>query len=544
MNILESSKLWERLALFVLIITLLVIGPANIWDKNISHDYPYGFYAQDAFIFTSYQWWLSESGNWKLLAPSLSRGFTDVIQSQPSLLEVLGVLVAQATGIPVYSSIYVVIMLLTTLSVCTMYFTIRLWNTKIAILSLPLNLILFSQIFITSFTWGNWPFYAGSAMLILFIWCIARLHQRGVQDKKLIILGAIIMMTIAFGHTSEYIFGIWFIGFILIIDILSKRFSLAQWKKTTAMVCGSVLLAAYYLVIFAGTFLHDYEPQYYTPATPGLSQFVSLTIIPLWLVLLVVLGLIIGIIFMNKQRVVQAGLFFLLVGFTNYIGTGKRGLETRYMWPITLSVFLGIALYTLIIKYVPSRFSSRATCALSIGLTIFFANTFLVPMGGPGLLSQESWNAMRWIATETPQHATVLFMYGDAYNQAGTLFNSERWTDVILLEDFIAMAQSGKLRREIKTERLFDHTNALPYRKGIFSFGFHQTENNIQARGTSDICDYDFYVFDTVSRIQGAKEFNLAIANKLKEHDFIVAYENSGSLVLHNSHVGGECIGA
>jgi hypothetical protein len=535
-----ESKIWEWLALFVLLIVLFWMGPANIWDKEIDHGYPYGFYAQDAFIFMSYQYYLEESGSWSRLAPSLSRGFNDVIQSQPPVLEILSALLAQLTGFSFATATYVMVMLLVFLTVFCMYFIIRSFNSKVALLSLPLNVLLFSNVFITAFTWGNWPFFAGSAMFVLFLWCISNLKQRWIPA-----LGALAMGAVAFGHTSEYLFIVPLLGFMFLVDTASKAFRWAEWKRIAGMTLGSVIIAGYYLIIFVHTFLHDYQPQYLTPESTGLSQFVAVTTPGLFFALMISAGALIGLLMVRKHRVLQIGLVMLLIGFTNYIGIGKRGLETRYLWPVYLSVFFGLFIYVVLTNVLRQKASLRTCTFVSIVFTVLLANHAYTELNGPGLLFKEGWQAMEWVAQSTPQNASVLYVYGDAYSQAAVLFNTQRRSDVVLVEDYVAMAREGKLRRTVQTEKLFDHTNALPYRTGIFTFGFHQLEENVSARGPADLCSFDYYVFDKVSRVEGAAQYNLAIVQHLEQQaaKFTKAYENTGVIVLRNMHPGGDCLG-
>jgi len=500
---------------------------------------------------------LEESGNWARLAPSLSRGYDDVIQSQPSALEILSVLLAQATGFGFYTTTYIIVILLVLLAVFCFYFLVRTFNPKVALLSLPLNVLLFSNVFVTAFTWGNWPFFAGSCMLVLFFWCLTRIKERWIPA-----LGALAMAAVAFGHTSEYLFIAPIIGFMFLLDAvsstikstsmlgngrvadMSRSFNWAEWKRIAGMVLGSAIIAGYYLIIFKGTFLHAYEPQYLTPDSTGLGMFVSVTTPGVWLAVLLAAGVALGVVMMRKHRVLQMGFVMLLIGFTNYLGTGKRGLETRYLWPIYLSVFLGLLLYFVFTNVLKRKLAPRTCAIISIVLIAVLAHQYYVPLGSPGMLIKEGWQGIEWVAHETPKDATVLYVYGDAYSQAAILFNTQRMTDIILIDDYAAMAQAGQFKRTVQTERLFDHTNALPYRKGLFSFGFHQTEDAVQARGPTDICTFDYFVLDKVSRTPAAAQFNLAIAQFLQTTaNFTKAYENPGVLVLKNPHPGGECLG-
>lgn len=539
MDLSQDSKVWEWAALLALLIALLWMGPANIWDNDLDHGHPYGFYAQDAFIFMSYQYHLEESGNWAHLAPYLARGHADVIQGQPSALEILSVLLAQATGFGFATTTYVIVMLLVFLAVFCTYFIIKNFNPKIALLSLPLNVLLFSKVFISAFTWGNWPFFAGSAMFVLFLWCLNNIKTRWIPA-----LGALAMSAVAFGHTSEYIFIVPLLGFLFLIDAGSRAFKLAEWKRIAGMALGSVLIAAYYLVIFKGTFLHDYQPQYLTPESTGLSIFVSVTTPGMLLALVVAAGAVLGALMVRRHRVLQIGLVMLLLGFTNYVGTGKRGLETRYLWPIYLSVFFGLLIYFILTSLLKQKLSVRVCAIISIVLTALLANQYYTETSSPGLLSREQWQAMDWIADKTPKDASVLYVFGDPYNQAAVLFNVRRNTDVIMVDDYVAMAKGGQLRREVQTERVFDHTGDIAYRTGPLAFGHYVNTPDFAARGPRDLCGFDYYVLDRVSRAQGAAEYNMAIAQHFQQKaNFTKAYENPAVLVLRNPSPGGGCLG-
>lgn len=548
MNFTSESKAWEYLALFALLATLVWMGPANIWDQNIDHDHPYGYYAQDAFIFLSYQYYLEESGNWAHLAPYLARGHHDVIQSQPSALEILSTLLAQTTGLAFPTTTYVTVMLLVFLAVFCFYFIIRSFNPKIALLALPLNVLLFSNVFMSAFTWGNWPFFAGTAMFVLFLWCLCHSKERFIPALMTLALAAV-----AFAHTSEYVFAGFVLATVLAFaiarsgrELLRERFAsplVAEWKPVILAGLASFAIALPYLIIFVQTFMHDYQPQYLSPESQGLSLFVSVATPGLWLALALAAGAVIGIVLLPKHRVLLISTIMLLIGFTNYVGTGKRGLETRYFWPVYLSVFFGLLLYVVLKNVLKNRLSTRACALISIALIAALGSHYYADVSGAGLLSREGWQGMEWIARETPLNASALYVYGDAYGQAAVLFNVRRNTDVILVEDYVAMAQAGGLRRTVQTERVFDHTGDIAYRTGLFTLSHYKDTPDFAARGPRDLCGFDYYVLDKVSRIPGAAQFNTAIAQSLTSTgNFSTAYENPGVLILRNPQPGGDCL--
>ncbi len=206
-------------------------------------------------------------------------------------------------------------------------------------------------------------------------------------------------------------------------------------------------------------------------------------------------------------------------------------------------MLFGLLLYVVLKSVLKHRLSTRACALISIALIAALGSHYYADVSGAGLLSREGWQGMEWIAHETPPNASALYVYGDAYGQAAVLFNVRRNTDVILVEDYVAMAQAGGLRRTVQTERVYDHTGDIAYRTGLFTLSHYKDTPDFAARGPRDLCDFDYYVLDKVSRIAGAAQFNTMIAESLRTTgNFSTAYENPGVLILRNPQPGGDCL--
>lgn len=442
-------------------------------------------------------------------------------------------------------------MLFALLTVFCFYFIIRSFNQKIALLSLPLTVLIFSNVFITAFTWGNWPFFAGSALFVLFLWCLSRLNNN--WDLA---LSALALSSVVFAHTSEFIFSFFVLGFLLLIEVfrlIVGRTSIEEiheivrrWRRHIGIAAGAVFIVIiYYLIIFGQSLIHDFGSidKVLSPDAPGLGMFVKVTTPGIWLAITIAIGAIIGIFLLTKHRAIQYALVMLIIGFSNYFLTGKRGLETRYLWPVYLSILLGIVIYFLISNILKQKLSTRVCAIISIVLIALFAYNYYVEVSGPGLLSKESWEGMDWIGKATPENSTVLYVYGDAYNQAAVVFITRRIPDVILVEDYASMAQSNQLRRTIQTEHVFDHTGDVPYWTSWPIIGNYLKTGDFVGRGPSDLCGFDYYVLDKVSRAQGAAQYNMALAQHFQQRaNFTKAYENPGVIILKNPAPGGDCL--
>ena len=83
MNIkLEADKI--AIALFISL--LLYIGPGAIFNHELSHEYPYGYMASDAFQHQVRAEAIKDAGNFRYEAEYISKGFEKVVGRYPPVI--------------------------------------------------------------------------------------------------------------------------------------------------------------------------------------------------------------------------------------------------------------------------------------------------------------------------------------------------------------------------------------------------------------------------------------------------------------------------
>jgi hypothetical protein len=491
---------WEIVAVIVLILALLA-GINNLWQGKIVHDYPTGYMAQDGYIFFSNQYWLNESRSWHYIAPALVRGETNIIQAQPPIFYHISATLANLAGIEFYDSSYITVMLLILCTALCFYYIIRAYNPHIALLSLPFNVLLFSGVWLLAFAWGRLPFFTGCAMLMLCLWCMCKYQE----NKMIILFGIIAFASVAMAHTSEY---------MLLIPLVLIFLRKEVYKM---LIIGS-LIASPYLLIFINTFLKGSSLQFITPETTGLSLFVTVLSAGWIIAIIIGLGLLFGMKHV-KSKPAFIGYYFFVVGFTYFIGFGKRAIETRYVWTIYLSVFFGMFFYEIFRKFESDKHHWYAM--ISIVLTCILAFSFYTPLNAPSIITKPTWDAIRWISTQTPKDSTILF-YGDFW-QAGALFSAQRITDIVTVESL------QNFGRFVNVNTVNDRNCDFPVRTGIFSFGSRLNETKFAGTIRGDVCSYDYHA---IRRL----EMNRPAINWLVDKGFTPVFENSEMMI-----VKGEC---
>ena len=101
--------------------------------------------------------------------------------------------------------------------------------------------------------------------------------------------------------------------------------------------------------------------------------------------------------------------------------------------------------------------------------------------------------------------------------------------------------QERKIKKEYITEFPGDTAGSF-YQRPLF---FHFTSPDLPSGfnfGLKNICNFDYYVFDKVSRQNVLAQYNLLIANEMLKKGAEVVFENEAVVVLKSNNVGGDCI--
>src|SRR3989338_8547455 len=307
----------EQILVALFFCVLLYLGPGSYLNHELSHDFPYGYGASDAFQHQVRAEAIKDAGNFRYEAAYISSSLEGVVGRYPPVLYHLGVLLSSAAGIQVYDGIYFLILFFSVLGIAGFYCLLREYNKTIALLALPLTILIFSFPASIGLYWGHWPSILGQVFLMGFVWAVSKSSLKGSWA-----LIAMALSSVMLAHTSEAIFGMIFLGMFLAAQALAKSLSFEKLKNVVIGLCASALVSSYYLIIFMNTWAKAQPYRFSIEAlwqgNPGfyLTGFG-------FLLLPVTIGMLIGLLKAKEAPVAAiAGFAFLLSGFMNYIGFG------------------------------------------------------------------------------------------------------------------------------------------------------------------------------------------------------------------------------
>lgn len=536
----------EKIILVLFFAVFLFIGPANLFDHRIAHDFPFGYFASDAFQHQVRAQAIKDAGNFRYEADYISKGFENVVGRYPPVIYHLAVLFSYSSGLEIYDSIYFIVMFFAIVGIFTVYTITKSLNKNIALISLPLGILIFSFPLSIGFTWGHWPSLLSQVFLIAFFWCILR-----IELEKSYILIAIIFTSIVLTHTSEAVFSIIFLFLYFAARMISRKLKISEIKSLAIAFGISFIASFYYLTIFKDTWV--------------ITQPYSFTVEPVWngnpgfyladfgvLLAFIALGILFSLSKAKDMPVPLVPAFaMLLIGFLNYAGFGVRSFQLRFFWPIYLSAFFGFGVYMLLKLAVKKRnISYVVVIALAAVFTVLLAGIVNVPFvphysksTSEGIMNPYHWAVLSWLGRNAESDSKIYFFYGDIYSQDALLRNSKRVHFQVNTDDFIKSINEKKVKRSYVSELPGDDGGSLGVRTGLFSFkDISQAKPLEYYFGPKDICMFNYFVFDKVSRQQVLAQYNLLIANEMLKKGAQKVFENQVSVILKNNKQGADCI--
>ena len=546
----------EKIILAVFFTLILFLGPGTLFDHKIKHDFPFAYFASDAFQHQIRAEGIKDMGNFRYESTYISKGLENVVGRYPPALYHIAVIISYASGIETYDSIYFAVTFFAIIAALVMYFIIRNFNKTVALLSLPLSILIFSHPLAIGFLWGHWPSLLAQSFMVVFFWSIMQINL----EKSFIII-ALLLAAIALTHTSELIFAFIFLALFFGAKLMVKKLSKNDIKTIFRSSIIFAIISFYYLVIFYNTWMsgdtYSFVVEQVWNSNPGfyIAGF-GLLLMPM------ILGMLFSLSKLKELHVsITLAFAMLLSGFLNYIGFGLRSFQIRFFWPIYLSVFLGFGIYILL-KFITKKWNFIYTSAVFILLIVSFSGIVNFPVlkqtgsqiipymphlnrdTSQGIMNQFHWEILAWLSKNTEKNAEVYFSYGDIYSQDALLRNSKRTHYLIEPEDFVKALQERKIKRDYITEFPGDSGGGISYRTSFFSFkSYAETEPDAFYYGQRDICKYDYLVFDKVSGQQVLPQYNLLIAQELLKKDFIKpVFENEVAIILKNNNPGDDCI--
>ena len=323
-----------------------------------------------------------------------------------------------------------------------------------------------------------------------------------------------------------------------------KQTSLREIWQLAAGGAIAFAFSFYYLIIFkvgyaregVGNSIQYQAPEWYDVV---ISQFG-------WAQILILIGLAAAFYFLiikKENPALLFGIFMLAVGYGNFMSSiTSRAFQTRYLWPVHLAVFIGLAVYFLL-KVLIKEWKIFYSIALSVILASSITYGYYQKNTGSGILDEAHWRHILWVRENTPKDAKILYFYGDPYDQEAILWNLKRVSYRVRMADFANAVRDRKIKREYDIEVAAADDAAYLYRKSFFSFGYHAKEVDETGYGKKDICKFDYFVFDKAGRQQALVAYNALIANELVKNESATGvFDNGAVLILKNGKPGGNCI--
>jgi len=536
----------EKIFLAVFFGLFLLLGNGFLFEHKLSHDYPYAYLASDAFQHQTRAQSIKDAGNYKNEASYIVMGVENAIGYYPPVIYHLSVILSHLTGLEAYDTIYLIVFLFAGLASLLMYVIIRQFNKNVAVISLPISLLVFSNGLYTGFTWGHWPTILSQFFLVCVFWCASRIDL----EKSYIFLGIFLAANVM-THTSEALFaGFYLLLFFIASCILEKKMKLSLLKN---LVLGGVIafaIAFYYLVIFKYVWVPR-QPFEFASSMAWDNPTMYLLDFRL-LLLFMAAGAAASLIFIKKSLVPMVASFSMLaIGMGNYYGFREKAFQLRFFWPIFLSFLIGFGIYQ-ILKLIIKEWKAAYSIGLSalVILAIVINSVPFIPhysrLETSGIMDKYHWEALSWIAKNTEKNSRIYFFYGDIYGQDALLRNSQRTHYQVVPEDFADAINKREIRRLYESELPGDAGGGAPYRKSFFSFGFGIDELPPEVRfGKKDICKFDYFVFDKVSgpQTQALVQYNMLIASELQKKGSATAvFDNKYSFIMKNNKPGADCI--
>ncbi len=527
----DKNKI-ENIYLFLFFGIMLWLGLAGLWGNSLIHDYPVGYLASDNYLHYHIAENIFEEGGYKYGSLSLSGGYPDVIGHYYAVAGHLSAVITTISGIPTYDSLLLLIIICGVLCSLMIYFIIKRYNEKVAILSLPIATFLFAYNFYFIFLWGQYEMILATTFAILSLWAFDNI------DKKWGPVALTISLSAAFlTHTAEFLV---MVGCLLTYSflklVLQKDFT--KIKKLVIAIILSLAMVFNYVIIFLKVIIAQQGNQPFMNLASPTKDYLRTAVISNFGYFLIILA--VGLVYYLISRkyfnlALFVSLFYLVWGFLNMLGgtAGSRSIPQRFFWPVYFMPFFGYGVY-----FIVSKFKKKNDLLIYIvsGLLIVASVAYYHQPSQPGSLYGEDYNQLfKWIKGNTEKNSTVLFVFDNFYPQSSTLFDTFRINYFIDQNEYIDSLKSGMFKREYKIYLTGESTFRFPYRESLTSFKFH-FKSNEEILKTRDICSFDYIVFSRRAEINPINQFNGLFESILLNNTQISRpYSNMNIDVLKNN---------
>jgi len=537
-------KFLEAGSVFLFITILIFLKLAQPWNYSLSHEYPYFYNANDNFINGQIiPEYVKETGNYMYEPSYLVGGYKNIIGFFPPIFYHLTASFSIASGLQTYDASYILALLMQITTSLIVYFIIRRHSKELALLTLPFMLGVFNFDFEVARVFGLWLYLTGTLFFVSVVWAMDR-----ISIKYASIILAIFFSGAILGHPPEAIFSLGFVIFYLMATYFKeKKIPETILKNAGFGLAIALVLSSYYLLIFRYALMAGSIHQYKLFSVMTAPDFAPSLGVTLWNFGILFPILIIGLLMAVKKlafrkngeipfTAILAGIFALIVGYSNYLGMGIRAWQTRTSWPIMLAIFSGIVLFYAIEKVLKNR-DFKHIAAASVILLMLFAAMHFGQLKGNGMADKDTWDAFMWIKNNTPEDAKVYYYYMPLSGQQFAFWSAGRPPYIIDTNDYIDAAQKG-IVKDAYLASLFsaDGGNSnFAWRTSLTDY--HYLADNESFSGSflnksSRDADYHVLAIGGALNNPGVSQYNGAIRAKLLNSTEIHEVFNNGVISI------------
>lgn len=537
---------FEHIFLIAFIALFLYYGCSDLFDNRLKHENPYGYFASDAFLHQSHAEGIKYLGNYRYSPFYKVGGFKDVVAFDPPLLNHLSAMFSYLTGLETYDTIFFIVFLAALSSVLVLYIIIKRFNKNIAILSLPLTILIFTNKFYSGFTWGKWDFYLGFLFFISAIWCLSN-----VDLKNIALIIGLFWSASFLTHPPEAIFLLGFVLLYLAVIFLFRSLDKDLIKKLAIGGILALIMSFYFIPIFINVWIPTREGNLGLSANLPTQQAYGYPVVSIydfgWILAIIGMGFAISLILLRKEKKIAplTAIYGYMTGLSIYIGFDKA-LQMRLVWPILLSFAFGAALFYTLNRIV-KRWNVNYSMILAIILIIVMSQAYSQKTDNPGIVNSYNWQPLVWIEENADKDSKILFLYTDSYMQTALLYSTKHLSWIVDIDDYKEALENKTIKRAYKA-RLADHGIMSRYtaRKSFWSFESHLDDEALKRRSQFSLCEADYYVIDLLPQYSSRPDliqYNLIIRDQLLKKDAMKeVFNNQLMSILKNSNPGADCI--
>ncbi|MEK6887264.1 MAG: hypothetical protein AABW88_05540 [Nanoarchaeota archaeon] len=569
-----NSNLFKKVRLelvLIVIFAVILLKFISVFDGGLlAHPAPYNHLAGDMFNIDVYADFVKYENDLTTLPFYLTQGIKNVVNIFSMTGPIITAQLSQFTGIESYDFTMHISLLFIILSTAIIYIFLRKIDSKLALLSLPLSLLVFKWPFQYAITWGMHMSNVNMIFIVVSLSCLFYL------DKKYIFIVLGIMNGAGFlSHARETLMFNTGVALYFLVRLIKEKILINLVKNpansknyleenTTVKSLKNYIYSIPVMLIFMYRYFPILDSFLYRKSTTllyGTNQLFAYlpqtkTVSPnifhhvffpnfLFYQYILIIGIVAALyflIFKNNRTadiILSFSIMILANGFFSILG--NKTAQIRHLWPVLLIPLAGLSLYVLnsfIKRSIKEKYSGLLLTGLFLGAIIMTAVYFTPePTSDYPFSDPYTWDAIKWIRSNVENNAKTLILYGDRHGQE-TMF-------------YLTLKNQFRTNREKYFEQISSKkVSSMVVTQGVILGEFYVRVNNtiiekdrtIFSNVRESLCDYDYVYSDKYSQVQQVQTYTIKVLEKLiNENKFVPVYQNDLVVILKNNNVGGVC---